>query len=174
MSQSVVFYLLISVFTLTYFNSWMVLFCTATMPGPKLMSGVIFGVAEASSCLLSGLMVRSIKDSYAVTMFCIIGIFTTTVFYYTGGTDTGLLGSVLLFGEVFSIGAILSLTYVLVETRVPPESFGSTTVLCVTSALICSGFSQFFARGEGIIPTATIVFVFASISIMTLSLPIGG
>jgi hypothetical protein len=79
--------------------------------------------------------------SPAVIFFCAIGIISASVFYSTGGMETGILGAILLFIEVFSVGAITSLTYVLVELRVTPDSFGPTTVLCVTLALVCSGFA---------------------------------
>ena len=114
------------------------------------------------------------KDSTATVMFCIIGSIATLAFYLTGGAETGLLGTVLLFIETFSIGAIVSLTYVLVELRVPPESFAPTTVLCVTAALLCSCFAQFIACAEGIIPTAIIVFLFAIMGAMVAALPPGG
>jgi len=166
--------LLMWIFAFVYFNFWMVIYSTSAMPGPKLMNGIIFGVGESFSCLTSGLLVRFIKDSTAVIICCFVGVVTASTFYFTGGMETGLLGAILLFTEVFAIGAICSLTYVLAELRVPPESFGSTTVLCVTLALIFSGLSQFFAYADGIIPTATVVLVFCLIAFMTIILPPGG
>lgn len=174
MSQRVVFFVLISVYTITYFESWLVIFGTSQLPGPKLRQAVIFGIAEASSCLTSGLIVRSMKDSTATVMFCITGSIATLAFYLTGGAETGLLGTVLLFIETFSIGAIVSLTYVLVELRVPPDAFAPTTVLCVTAALMCSSFAQFLACAPGIIPTAIIVGLFFVMGAMTSVLPPGG
>lgn len=141
MSQKVVCVLLMSIFAFTYLNSWMIIFSASSMPGPRLVNGIIFGIAESFSCLTSGLIVRFIKDSTAVIFFCATGIVSAITFYFTGGMGTGMLGACLLFTEVFSIGALVSLTFVLTELRVPPESFGSTTVLCVTIALIFSGLS---------------------------------
>jgi hypothetical protein len=162
------------IFAFVYFNFWMVIYSTAAMPGPKLMNGIIFGVGEALACLTSGLICRFIKDSTAVIFFSVVGVVTASVFYFTGGMETGMFGAILLFTEVFAIGAIQSLTYVLAELRVPPESFGSTTVLCVTLALVFCGTSQFFAYREGIIPTATVVVIFILIGLMTFILPRGG
>jgi hypothetical protein len=98
----------------------------------------------------------------------------TSAFYFSGGMETGFFGACLLFTEVFTVGAMLSLTFVLVELRVPAESLGSTTVLCVTLALIVSGLSQFFAYAEGIIPTLTMVVIFVLIACLTVILPSGG
>jgi hypothetical protein len=109
------------------------------MPGPKLVSATIVSLAEAIACFTSGLIVRLIKDSTAVIAGCIIGTISASAYYAIGGGESGILGAFLLFIEVFAIGAIVNLTYVLAELRVPAESFGSTTVLCVTLALIFSG-----------------------------------
>jgi hypothetical protein len=174
MSQGVVFVLLLLVYTFAYFQSWMLIFGTSQEAGPKLMHGVVFGVAEACSCLTSGLIVRSIKDSTAVVIFCFTGSVAAITYYWMKGAAVGELGSIALFIEVFSTGAIISLTYVLVELRVPPESFAPTTVLCVTAALLCSALAQLVASAEGIIPTVIIVSIFALMGFFTFALPPGG
>jgi hypothetical protein len=101
-SQKVVCFLLMMIFACSYFNAWMVIFGTTAVPGPKLLNGVIFGVAESFSCLTSGLIVRFIKDSTAVIICSAIGIISASVFYATGGMETGVLGAVILFIEVFA------------------------------------------------------------------------
>jgi hypothetical protein len=102
LSQKVVCGLLMLIFSFVYFNAWMVIFGTTAVPGPKLLNGVIFGVAESFSCLASGLIVRFIKDSTAIIICCACGIISASMFYFTGGMDTGVLGAILLFIEVFA------------------------------------------------------------------------
>lgn len=142
------------------FCCWMIIFGTSSMPGPKFVNGVIFGLAEFVACLTTGYIVRFIKDSTAIIICCVIGLVSASAFYLTGGIETGMLGAILLFMEVYAVGAVYSLCFVLTELRVPPESYGSTTVLSGTLALIFSGFSHFFAHAEGIVPTVTVVFLF--------------
>jgi hypothetical protein len=97
MSQRVVLGLLMWIFALIYFNNWMINFSTSAMPGPHLINGIIFGVAESFSCLTSGLIVRYVKDSSAIIFCSLVCSVSATVFYFTGGMETGVFGVILLF-----------------------------------------------------------------------------
>jgi hypothetical protein len=97
MSQRVVFYILISIFCLTFFNNWLVLFSTSSMPGPRLQNGIIFGMAEAASAILAGLLCRNLKDTKAIQIACAVGSVSCIIFNSVGGAAAGIFGLVMLF-----------------------------------------------------------------------------
>jgi len=48
-----------------FFMSYLILYMCVSMPGNRLGSGLMFGIAESSSSLLSGIVCTFIKDSFA-------------------------------------------------------------------------------------------------------------
>jgi hypothetical protein len=92
------------------------------MPGPKLLKGVLFGVAESGAGYLSGFLAQYFKDSTLSIGMTSVGFVTCLLYYGIGGAESGTLALILLLIECFAAGALFNLNYLLISARVPPEA----------------------------------------------------
>ena len=152
--------------------SYLTLYSTTAMPGNKMTAGFVFGLAESTSSIMSGVVCSYIKDSRAFTGFLMLNGFCQVAFYFLCGGESGsIMSLVLIFGMVLGIGSCINIVYLLIEQRVPSEKLGSTIVVVITGSILFSSLSPAVAYAAQPVPIITGVSLFVIGLIMTQTLP---
>lgn len=57
-----------------FFTFWITLFCVTSLPGDKMTAGATFGLAEAASNVIGGIVCKHVKDKHAFVGFCVLSL----------------------------------------------------------------------------------------------------
>jgi hypothetical protein len=77
--------LLIIISGQVFFVAYISMFSLTSVPGNALFAGMVFGLAEGSSQLLSSLICTKVKDVSAFSFFCGLMMISQSVFYFVCG-----------------------------------------------------------------------------------------
>lgn len=89
------------------------------MKGDRFLNGIVLGVGELSSCLLSGWLLEKIKDKNISLGSAAICAVSNILFYLSDPSKGGFLTTFLLLMAVMGVGGMVNLNYFLMESRVP-------------------------------------------------------
>jgi hypothetical protein len=110
-----------------------------------MFSGMVFGVSEATSNMVSGSVCKYLKDWHAFLGSCTLCIFGQQVYYFSGANQGGLLALFGLSCTVMGFGSALNIVFIMIELRMPTDRLGSSMVIVVTSAVFYSSFASYIA-----------------------------
>jgi len=110
-----------------------------------MMPGMIFGLAESISSVVAGILCKYYKDWHAFIGFCAISIVAQIVFYLAGANEGGSIAFFSLFWNVLGAGGAITIVYIMIELRMPPDKLGSAIVIIITISVFYSSFSPFIA-----------------------------
>ena len=103
------------------------------LPGNKFVNGIMFGVSEACSVILSGQMMKMMSDMSVFNIIFAFGIIAYIIYIFFGEIgNLCYLGIILL---VQSLGGWQNIYFLVAELRVPPQSLGSVNMIAVNVAL---------------------------------------
>jgi hypothetical protein len=96
--------------------SYLSLYSTTALPGDKLTAGMLFGLAEGISSIVSGLVCSKFKDNHAFTFFVTFSGISQLVFYFMCDGNTGsFLGKLSIFGTILGGGSCINIVYLMIE-----------------------------------------------------------
>jgi hypothetical protein len=125
-----------------FFVSYISMFGLTSAPGNKLFAGMTFGIAEATSNLMSSFICTKVKDLSAFSFFCVMMMISQSVFYFVcGGESGGVLALAMIFCTVFAAGSTVNIIYLMIEQRIPTEKLGSAIVVVITFSVFFTTFS---------------------------------
>ena len=108
----------------------------STIEGNKYVNGMIFSIAGSLAGIITGIAMSKTKDTNVYQLCAIFGIICVILFYYI---SVPWLMYLCLFVTIFGIAGCYNCTFVMMELRIPPENFGSASVLIyVIGAIGCS------------------------------------
>ena len=126
-----------------FFIFYMTLFGTASLPGTKLFAGMMLGLGEAVSCIISGFVCRYVKDIHAFNFFTLmIGIAQLVYYWGCEGVSGSFTSLCAIFFIILGVGACINIIYLMIELRVSANKLGSSIVIVITSAMIVSTFAS--------------------------------
>ena len=127
-----------------FFNSYVTLFGTTAMEGEKMMAGMVFGLAESSSAMISGVVCKYISDFQAFNIFILIALIAQLVYYWLCEGITGSIASlVAIYCIMLGTGSCINIIYLMIELRVTADKLGSSIVIVITSAMIVSSLASY-------------------------------
>lgn len=150
MSAGFLLFLMTMVFSGYAIQYYIATLYIGNLPGDKFVNGMIFGVSEILSVLISGILMSNFSD---MTVFNIIFIESLVAYFiYIFFGDVGnicYLGIVLL---VQALGGWQNLYFLIAELRVPPENLGSVNMVAINMALALGIFTPYLVILPGVIP----------------------
>jgi hypothetical protein len=136
-----------------FFNSYVTLFGTTAMEGDKMLAGMMFGLAESSSAIISGVVCKYMSDFKAFNMFMLIAFTAQLVYYWLCEGVTGSIASLIaIYCIMLGIGSCINIIYLMIELRVTADKLGSSIVVVITSAMVCSSLASYVAFAQMPVP----------------------
>ena len=100
----------------------------AKLPGNKFYNGVLFGVAEVLSMLLSNMLLIYLEDIVAFKIVFLVGLFSYFTLIVCSEIDQlnlPWLSYTAILTLIGSIGAMLNINLLIMELRVPPKNIAA-------------------------------------------------
>lgn len=100
----------------------------AKLPGNKFYNGVLFGVAEVLSMLLSNMLLIYLEDIVAFKIVFLVGLFSYITLIVCSEIDQlnlPWLSYTAILTLIGSIGAMLNINLLIMELRVPPKNIAA-------------------------------------------------
>ena len=143
-----------------FFGSWHSVFEASALPGTRIAAGMAYSLAEALSCLASGIILRHLNDQAAFTLFSTMSIFgMCSLYFFCHGNSGSYFGLLSFFSQVFGIGSNYNTQFLMIERRVPPKRLGKSYTVIGGISLIFASTSSFLAYAQQPWPFASGVVV---------------
>ena len=110
-----------------------------------MFAGIVFGLSEATSNMVSGIICKYFKDWHAFLGSCALCIFGQQVFYFSGGNEGGIIALFGLSCTVLGFGSAWNTVFIMIELRMPTDRLGSSMVIVLTSAYVYSSLASYVA-----------------------------
>lgn len=173
-SQKFTFFILTVIFTKVALCSWLTVYSMAALPGPKLYNGMICGLAEAVSSLVTGLMMKYMTDAQTSFIMAIMNVVFCILYRLLGAGDGGIPAMICLWLGILGVGGLVNSAYVLIEMRVPPQRQGSSLVIILTLSIFMSGTAPNLAYLPQPFPLYIQLALMVGIMVALFYLPPGG
>jgi hypothetical protein len=97
------------------------LYSATGLPGNKFYAGMSYGLAETTSSLISGPVLKHYRDNNVISVFVTMGAVSLLGFYFIcDGGNTSLFAIALSFIQVLGTAFGYNSLFLMIEFRAPP------------------------------------------------------
>lgn len=149
---------------------WITIYNVTQLDGNKFVNGIILGLAELASGIISGFVISKTSPSVAfqICATSAVGFNALNQFVMPVGS---VLGYVTLALAIIGVGGVYTCIYVLIYIVVPKHQVGGAMVLIVTIGTSASLFAPIIVLYKSPIPFIALASMMAIASLMTSLLP---
>lgn len=156
-----VFLILILLTGFSVCSIWMICFGASTLAGDKLVNGMLYGLAESAANFASGIFCRYATDKTVYNAGCALCMVCYSALYFLGTSQGGPLVFTIFFLQVFGLGAMFNVIYLLIELRVPPIAVGSSITICMMVGQLFGAVTPLLMTMDQPIPFAVTIGIMA-------------
>ena len=141
----------------------------AKIDGNRFYNGILFGLGEASSMVISNILMKNFDDMTAFYINMSLGLisYVVLIFFPTQGIHTYTS----IFILIGSIGGWVNILFLIIELRVPNNKVGSVTMLCMTIAVGTAMVSPFVSTLPAPVPFAFLLILSLLALLVSFFLP---
>ena len=149
---------------------WITIYNVTYLDGNKFVNGIILGLAELSSGIVSGLIISYTNPSLALHICAASAICFNALNQFVVPIGS-VMGYVTLAVAILGVGGTYTCIYVLIGLVVPREQVGGAMVLIVTIGTSASLFAPMVVLYDSPVPYLVLASCMGVAQIMTCLLP---
>jgi predicted MFS family arabinose efflux permease len=151
---------------------FMNLYGSTGLDGDPMFLGMAYGLADTSAAIMSGFVLRYVKDYNAFRVSYLIAICGMVTFYYS--TKDGKSSLISYISYYFTeLGCAFNYTsiFLMIEHRTPIEHLGSALVVVFSIGMVASSASPYIVTQDQPIPFYTSISLFVAAIVCCSLLP---